>query len=541
VKKSNHSPSSVDASSFILATFTPSKTRIAPRSIAIAVLVSLAALASSTTPAHASTNFGSINVCPAGKTTPAPCSATQTVTFTIPAGTTISSIPILTTGIADLDFKAKADDTSTTLCKAQHYSAATTCTVDVTFTPLAPGARNGAVELLDGNTVLDTGYIYGAGIGPQIAFSPSAGVSLGNNDSLLESSGIAVDAAGNIFLASYRTHSIHEIVAAGGYTTIKAIGEVAQPVGVAIDGAGNLFIIASEGATVQEILAAGGYTTVKTLLSDQKFLFTLAVDSTGNVFYVDSNDIKEMVAAGGYTTIKTVGSFNGPGGVAIDSAGNLFITDEGTNVKEIMAAGGYTTVKTLTAGLVGAVSIAVDAAENLFVILEDDPDGGSPVFEISAAGGYTNVTNNLSPYGDVDYNALALDGRGNIFLANYASTNVVELTRSKPPKLDFPTTTVGSESQLSAIAQNIGNATLTFSDISLANDSDFAIGTGSGTPQDCTATSSLAPSAECALTVDFTPKSRLFVLGDLVLTDNAGNATSVNQLVPLSGTGTTAK
>jgi len=101
-------------------TLITSKTRIPPLAVVLVALVCLAALASATTPASAQAiNFGSINVCPAGKTTPAPCNVNKTVTFSIPAGTTISSIAILTTGIPDLDFKAKADDTGTTLCKAQ--------------------------------------------------------------------------------------------------------------------------------------------------------------------------------------------------------------------------------------------------------------------------------------------------------------------------------------------------------------------------------------------------------------------------------------
>ena len=93
------------------------------------------------TPATPSYSFGSINVCPSGKTAPAPCSATHTVSFNIPAGTTIGGIDIVLGGATSLDYKAKADDTSTTLCTAKLYSEATTCTVDITFAPALPGGR----------------------------------------------------------------------------------------------------------------------------------------------------------------------------------------------------------------------------------------------------------------------------------------------------------------------------------------------------------------------------------------------------------------
>jgi hypothetical protein len=60
----------------------------------------------------ASPPVASVNVCPAGQTTPAPCSQTFPVAFQIPAGTTIGGVSILTTGIANLDFQAQANDTS---------------------------------------------------------------------------------------------------------------------------------------------------------------------------------------------------------------------------------------------------------------------------------------------------------------------------------------------------------------------------------------------------------------------------------------------
>ena len=109
------------------------------RGALLAVLLLIVAMAWSAPAAQAQVvDFGSINVCPSGATTPAPCSKTLTLTFNIPAGTTIGSISYLTLGAQNLDFKAKANDTSTTLCSAKTYSSATTCTVDVTFAPARP-------------------------------------------------------------------------------------------------------------------------------------------------------------------------------------------------------------------------------------------------------------------------------------------------------------------------------------------------------------------------------------------------------------------
>jgi hypothetical protein len=96
-----------------------------------------------------SVNFGTANVCPSGQITPAPCTQTLTLNYNVAAGTTIGSVKFFTS-VANLDFKAEAKGTSTTLCSTQTYASSTTCTVDVTFAPLAPGERQGAVQIVDG-------------------------------------------------------------------------------------------------------------------------------------------------------------------------------------------------------------------------------------------------------------------------------------------------------------------------------------------------------------------------------------------------------
>ncbi len=188
------------------------------------------------------------NVCPRGQTTPAPCSETFTLSFNIPAGTTIASVGILTTGFPNLDFQAEAGDTSTTLCIPQTYPSATTCTVDVTFAPLYPGARSGAVQILDGSgNVLAETNIYGIGLGPAIAFSPANQSSLtgGPGFNFGEPADVAIDGAGNLFVADFGKDAVYEMLAAGGYTTVNTLGggfAFGGPAGVAVDGAGNLFV-----------------------------------------------------------------------------------------------------------------------------------------------------------------------------------------------------------------------------------------------------------------------------------------------------------
>ncbi len=75
--------------------------------------------------------------------------------------------------------------------------------MNVTFTPIAPGLRMGAVNLLDmDNNVVATQLIYGTGQGPAAAFSPGTQTIVNTGTSALSTpNGVTVDAAGNVYIA----------------------------------------------------------------------------------------------------------------------------------------------------------------------------------------------------------------------------------------------------------------------------------------------------------------------------------------------------
>lgn len=111
-------------------------------------------------------------------------------------------------------------------------SAGATCTVNVTFTPKRPGQRYGAVELLDSSSqakVIATAYVFGTGQGPQIAYNqannPGAVPNVGNFSDFNEPYDLALDAAGNIFIADTGLKLIKEIPYSGGsYGTPVTLG-----------------------------------------------------------------------------------------------------------------------------------------------------------------------------------------------------------------------------------------------------------------------------------------------------------------------------
>jgi DNA-binding beta-propeller fold protein YncE len=429
------------------------------------------------------------------------------VTLTFTAGGTLNSINVLTQGAPNLDFR---DAVSGDTCAVSSiYGTGNSCTVYVTFTPKYPGPRYGAVVLEDGvGNVLATAFIYGTGTGPMVSFPPGIvsmlAVANGNFSSPFS---VAVDGSGNVFVADFNNNVVKEILAAGGYTTVNTLavanGNFNGPTGVAVDGSGNVFVTDCNNNAVKEILAAGGYTTVNTLaVANGNFNspYGVAVDGSGNVFVADygNNAVKEILAVGGYTTVNTLavanGNFNGPSDVAVDGSGNIFVADGNNNaVKEILAAGGYTTVNTLA------------VANGNF----NDPSG------------------------------VAVDGSGNVLVADYGNNAVKEIDFADPPSLAFltPTPTGSTDStdgSLVVTVENIGNAPLTISQISTA--ANFSL-SGNGTP--CSTSGQiLAPSASCALGIDFNPTMAGSISGSVILTDNALNVTNATQLIALQGIGT---
>jgi hypothetical protein len=216
--------------------------------------------------------------------------------------------------------------------------------------------------------------------------------------------GVAVDGAGNVFVANY-SNQIKEVppdcVTA---SCVKIVGSgFNQAAGVALDGAGSVFVADTYNGAVKELLAGSGYVTTKTLASGLSFPQSIAVDTSRNVFVADQGDalstdhslnqVKEIVAAGGYTTINTLGSgFIYPSGIAVDASSNVFVADTGNNaVCEILAAGGYTTTKTLGGGFQTPAGVAVDANGNIYVA----DTNNFALKEILAAGGYVTVNTAL--------------------------------------------------------------------------------------------------------------------------------------------------
>jgi len=470
------------------------------------------------------------------------------VTLTFTAAGTVSSINVLTQGATNLEFKDAL--TGDTCSVSTAYNIGDACTVNVTFTPAFAGPRYGAVVLEDGSgNVLATAFISGMGTGPQIAFG--AGTALGtamaptaNGVALGKPTGIAMDGAGDLFIADIENSRVVEIPAGGGAAqaitpTVNGI-PLNNPAGIAVDGAGDLFIADVYNWRVVEVPAGGGAATVIAPTVNGTPLnnpVDVALDSAGDLIIADTwnNRIVEVSISGATTVIAP--TVNGltlsyPSGIAVDGAGDLFIADTLNNrVVEVPAYGNPASAISPAANgtpLNYPSGIVVDGAGDLFIadtlnnrVVEVPRDG-------SAATAFAPTINGIT----LAYpNGIMLNGAGDLFVADHGNSRVVELHRSQPPALSYAPTAVGVESidsPQTVTVENIGNATMTFSGLSVV--ADFPLDSSGASV--CTSATSLLAGARCTLPIDFTPATAGVKNEFLTLT---GDGSLVAQNILLSG------
>jgi sugar lactone lactonase YvrE len=482
-------------------------------------------------------NFGSINVCPSGQSIPSPCSNTLAFIYNVATTTTFGAPKVVTQGAPGLDFALASGNTCTGT-----ITAGNTCTVNVTFTPIAPGLRAGAVELFDNlGNLLVTSMVYGIGQGPAVAFGPGTQTALVGVDGVHAAREVALDGAGNMFIAENLNNQVVKLPAGGGAQTTVGTG-LNMPYGVAMDGAGNIFIADTGNNRVVEVPAgctnAACQTTVGTGLSSP---YGLTVDGAGDLFIADSGNSRVAEVPASCTSVTcqtTVGSGLGnPLSVAVDGAGDVLVGN-GSQVVEVPAGCASAACQiTVASGLIEASGVTVDAAGDVFIT----DTFNSRVLEVPA--GCTSVacqttvgTGFVYPYG------VAVDGAGDIFITDTNDGEIAEVNRSQAPSLSFATTNVGytsTDSPQSISLQNVGNQTLNAVSpgFLVVSGSSFVNVPGSGTPPDCSGTASLVPGADCNLSIDFTPQTGGLLTSTAVFNDNALNATSAAQSIALSGFG----
>ena len=450
-------------------------------------------------------------------------SGTQTATLLFNSSFTLGSINVLTQGAPGLDFNTAGGGTCAV---GSSYSAGQTCTVNYTFTPIAPGTRFGAITIVDNSSNLQASlYLIGSGTGPLALFSNGGQSAFQNTSGALN--GITTDASGNVYYTTFNTNNngVYKVAVGSGIPT-QLIGGLSLGDGVAIDGAGNVFYTDYNAGTVNELLGGSG---TPILIATEPSPEGLAFDAQGNLYVVVSgNQNVVKLLAGSFAPSTTYGTgLAHPQSVAVDAAGNVYITDRDGGQVVVVTPDGATQTPIAT-GLSIPAGITLDAAGNIYVAAI-----GSAEVEEFAAGTYTPTT--LGSF--VQPAFVALDPSGNVLVADRGTNSIQQLTRATPAPLSFATTSEGStssDSPQTVTLTNDGNASLVLSGLATAS-ANFSL-SGSST---CSSSTTLAINGACTIGVNFAPTVPGSPLTDAVtIADNNLNVVGAVQTEPLSGTGT---
>ena len=333
--------------------------------------------------------------------------------------------------------------------------------------PLYPLLKNGTPILTLDTTNPQSGWADTAGISTYTFFYNVAAVnnatdnnvaiSVGNAAEINNPGAVAVDSAGDIFIADAGNNRIREVNHATGLlTTVAGNGTAGysgdngpataaalkNPTSLVLDSAGDLFIADSGNNVIREVSASTGLITTvagngiagysgdngPATAAELSAPAGIAVDSKGDLFIADTGDarIREVIAATGVITTvagngttgysgvnvpATAAELSSPKGLALDSAGNLFIADSGNNrVREVSASTGLITTvagngtagyggdnaAATAAALRGITNIAVDSAGDIFIA----DSGNARIREVSAS---THLITTVAGNGTASY------------------------------------------------------------------------------------------------------------------------------------------